>query len=134
MPKRKRKYRGQSSQKKRRPQRVFDQITNRFKMLRELDLTEIQDKRRIPAKIKERQRIDFTTQARQARIKLQDRPKRAIRYTNLQNRLGFERPKKTITCIRRKQRRRTLFANKKIGYGKTSSKKRKFNESSKVRC
>jgi len=48
--------------------------------------------------------------------------------------LRFEDPRRTIVCIRRKQRRKSLFALSKVGKGKGGPKHRKLTRDSKVRC
>lgn len=46
--------------------------------------------------------------------------------------VGFDRPRRVLVCVRRKQRREVIFAKNK--HGKSGQKKPKFNRFSKVRC
>ncbi len=51
-----------------------------------------------------------------------------------QDRLAFTNPAKVIECRKRKTRRETLFRKRKIGKGKSVSKRRIMKESSKIKC
>lgn len=49
-------------------------------------------------------------------------------------RIGPKNPLRTMICKRRSRRRRTLFAIKRIGKGRSGPKKRKMNPFSFMRC
>lgn len=57
--------------------------------------------------------------------------KQMDRYTQ---RIGFYDPKNAVVCRRRRDRKRSLFAKRKIGKGRKVTKYRKRNENSKLRC
>lgn len=53
--------------------------------------------------------------------------------SRLRHKIGFRDARRVTVCIRRKERRETLFALGKTGMG-ARSKKRRLTDSSKVRC
>ena len=48
--------------------------------------------------------------------------------------LSFSEPQKTAVCIRRKSRRRVLFALSKAGKGKRPTRRPRWTEKSYIRC
>lgn len=48
--------------------------------------------------------------------------------------LAFFNPEKVEVCVRRKRRRETLFAKKKVGRGKRVQDRRRWREESRVKC
>lgn len=53
---------------------------------------------------------------------------------SLTQKVTFKDAKKVMVCVRRKARRVSLFASKKIGSGKRVTSKRRYNENSKIKC
>ena len=67
-------------------------------------------------------------------IKLSAPKKPTKQKDRTKDRLQFENPLKTIVCIRRKWRRKTLFKLRKIGKGTGSFKKRIMSPTSYIKC
>lgn len=56
------------------------------------------------------------------------------RVDSINDRISFADPRRTLVCIRRKRRRRSLFASGGIGSGKRVTRFRRRNENSDIKC
>lgn len=101
------------------------------RLLRRPSLSDIQDFRRFTP---ERSKHELTLESTKAHYRLEDTTRQGTYYRNLTHRIGFSEPGKTVTCIRRKQRRVSLFARGHVGRGKRIRTPKRYKESSKVRC
>lgn len=114
--------------------KLLERLYSEKRRKRQLDeiirrrLPEIQDKRSLA------KNIDRTLDGRKARVKVIDiRVKPKYRYEYHLPREKYEKPRETITCIRRKTRREVLFALKLTKKG-SGSGKRTIKPESKIRC
>lgn len=71
---------------------------------------------------------------RHVRYELLNKTKRNVRDRAQSDRISFEDSDRVIVCHRRKSRRETLFAKRKIGSGRKVSKHRRWTERSKIVC
>ena len=113
--------------------RRFGVLVRDFFQTAKPDLREVEDLRRIPHEHKQGRYLHFDgTPARTGYKPVQN--KMFGLYQGMH--LGFLQPQRTLVCIRRKARRRVLFALQKVGRGRGAQRPRRARWTSKsyIRC
>lgn len=113
--------------------RRFGVLVRDFFQTEKPDLREVEDLRRIPHAHKQGRYLHFDgTPARTGYKPVQNRVFGMFQGMHL----GFLQPQKTLVCVRRKTRRRILFALQKVGRGRGAKRPRRARWTSKsyIRC
>ena len=111
--------------------RKFRLFTTDELSLKKKDLTEVEDKRRIPHEYKH-ERIPRNIDGTAARYGRAEEIQRRLRGLSVQMRPRFFDPEKVVVCLRRSIRKRIMFALQKAGRG--GQKRPRWNEDSYIRC
>lgn len=113
--------------------RRFGVLVRDFFQTEKPNLREVEDLRRIPHAHKQGRYLHFDgTPARTGYKPVQNRVFGMFQGMHL----GFLQPQKTLVCVRRKTRRRILFALQKVGRGRGAKRPRRARWTSKsyIRC
>lgn len=119
--------------KKLNPQRHTTAITKRKPLLRipRIEYSPIEDHRRHTPK---RARLYYDIKGKEVDYALKDAKGTYPGASQTKATVSFADPRSTIVCRRRSERRKSLFALKKVGKGRRTFKKRKMRPESKIRC
>lgn len=103
---------------------------------RKPDLRPVEDLRRVPDQIDQidkRQTLRLRDGRPAQQVRKAETPVRGPRLSVPMHDY-FRDPARTVVCIRRHERKRVLFALRKVGKGKRVSPRREFTDKSFVRC
>lgn len=110
----------------------YNSIIRRLNNAKENYLREVEDRRTLPKAFKEGRYLHINgTPARIRYLPLHNR----VPWLQSRMRPRFLLPEKTVVCVRRENRRRSLFALQKIGRGRGGGQKRpRWTASSYIHC
>lgn len=125
-----------SKRRKKRSQRDISNISKSSPLLRRdrIDYRSVLDRRKF---YYGHYGYSKLTSGQEAEVKITTRSAKGTRYASLPYaRLQYTDPRNTISCRRRSDRRKALFARGNIGRGKSTRRfrKRRMKKDSRVRC